>query len=54
MLVQYGIYTVSIKKLMQMVNGIQLIGPDESYGYTLQRMCGLVAPPIAKDETWII
>ena len=35
MLLQYGIYTVSIKKLMQMVNGLQLIEPHESYGHSL-------------------
>ena len=46
MLMQYGLYSIAIKVLMQMVNGLRSLTPNTPFGYMIAQVCGLALPKI--------
>jgi hypothetical protein len=49
MIMQYGIMNIAIKVLMQLVNGLKTIDPQERWGYFVAQSMGLLQPPMTTD-----
>jgi hypothetical protein len=54
LLMQYGLYQISIKVLMQLSNGLQQINEDQQFGYLLRQMLGFSDKQLRVDEVQII
>ena len=53
MLMQYGLYNIAIKILMQMVNGLKVMTSNTPFGYLIAQVCGLALPKLRQDEVQI-
>lgn len=50
MIMQYGLFSVSIKVLMQLANGLKTVNSSTPFGYMLAQVCGLAKPRLRSDE----
>lgn len=50
----YGLYSIAMKVLMQLVNGLRSVDSTTPWGFMIAQSCGLVKPPLRADEIKIL
>jgi hypothetical protein len=54
LIMQYGLYNIAIKVLMQLVNALKLMDHNSPWGYSVAQTLGLALPRLRNDEVQIM